>query len=98
MPGRLEDKYTPHARMIRSVLSANYDLVFTYGSAAPSETYGKTRSYMDWLGITGGALEMRAVDGMVYGEDGVLHTAKVLEADYTMQLQALAMLIECKEG
>lgn len=98
MPGRLEDKYTPHARMIRSVLSANYDLVFTYGSEAPSETYGKTRSYMDWLGITGGALEMRAVDGMVYGEDGVLHTAKVLEADYTMQLQAIAMLIECQGG
>ena len=97
MPGRLEDKYTPHARMMRSVLSANYGLVFTYGSAAPSETYGKTRSYMDWLGITGGALEMRAVDGMVYGEDGELHTAKVMEADYTMLLQAIHMLIECQE-
>ena len=64
---------------------------------APGDTYAKTRSYMDYIGVEGGAVEMTAIEGyLLHG--GARHTAQVMEADYTLLLQFLQMLIVCKEG
>lgn len=96
MLGRDNGKYNAHLAAIAETVSVNYDLTLNNIGQAPGDTYGKTRSYMDHMGIEGGALEMSAIDGYIL-HGGVLHTAKTMEADYTLLLQFLQMLIECKK-
>lgn len=97
MLGRNNAKYTQHLEAIAETMCNNYDLSLRDMGEAPAESYGKTRSYIDHIGAEGGAVEMAAIDGyLLHG--GALHTAKVLEADYTLLLQFLHMLIECQEG
>lgn len=91
------DKYADHLKSIRSVMNVNYDLLMHNMGEAPPETYAKTRSYIDYVGIEGVAVEMAVSDGTEVGGVGALHTEKILEADYTLLLQFLNMLIECQE-
>jgi hypothetical protein len=95
MLGRNDAKYTAHLAQIAETMNVNYGLGMYDMGQAPGDSYGKTRSYMDHIGIEGGAVEMCAIDGyLLHG--GALHTAKILEADYTLMLQFLQMLIECQ--
>lgn len=96
MLGRDNPKYNAHLAGIAETMAVNYDLAFITMGQAPGDEYGKTRSYLDHIGVEGGALEMCALAG--YFEDGgTRHTAQALEADYTLLLQFLNMLIECKD-
>lgn len=95
MLGRDNPKYSAYLAAIAETMSVNYDLTTNNVGQAPGDAYGKTRSYMDHVGIEGGALEMSAIEGyLLHG--GALHTAKVLESDYTFLLQFLKMLIDCQ--
>lgn len=96
MFGRNNAKYTAHLASIAETMNVNYGLSFYDMNQAPAESYGKTRSYMDHIGVEGGAVEMTAIEGyLLHG--GARHTAQALEADYTLLLQFLNMLIECKD-
>jgi hypothetical protein len=95
MLGRNQAKYTAYLAGIAETMNVNYGLSFYDIGQAPGDTYGKTRSYMDHVGIEGGAVEMSAVDGYIL-HGGARHTARILEADYTLLLQFLNMLIECQ--
>lgn len=94
MLGRNNSKYTSALAEIAEVMNANYNLVFTDYGQAPPETYAKTRSYIDWIGAEGGAVEMQAREGFVLAGEGNLFTARIMEADYTLLLQFLYMLID----
>lgn len=96
MLGRNNSKYNNHLNSIGASMSANYNLSFTDYGQAPCESYAKTRSYIDSIGAEGGAVEMNAREGFVLAGEGNLHTARILEADYTLLLQFLHMLIECQ--
>jgi hypothetical protein len=97
MLGRDQDKYTAHLNGIAEVMSCNYNLSLNNMNEAPAESYGKTRSYMDWVGVEGGAVEMLPLEGFLL-HGGKLHTALAEEAAYTLHLQFLNMLIECQAG
>lgn len=94
MLGRNNGKYASSLLEIGEVMSANYNLAFTDYGEAPPETYGKTRSYIASIGAEGGAIEMQVREGYVKAGEGTLHTAKILEADYTLLLQFLHMFID----
>lgn len=96
MLGRNNIKYNDHLAAIAETMASNYGLGMYDMGQAPGDTYAKTRSYMDYIGIEGGAVEMSALDGyLLYG--GERHTARILEADYTLLLQFLQMLLACQE-
>lgn len=94
MLGRNNSKYNSDLLAITETMLANYNLFFTDYSEAPPENYAKTRSYIDWIGAEGGAVEMQAREGYVLDGTSKLHTARILEADYTLLLQFLHMLIK----
>ena len=94
MLGRDNSKYTESLKSIGSIMSSNYNLSFSDYNQAPPELYGKTRSYIDWIGAEGGAVEMNSREGFILAGEGNLHTAKILEADYTLVLQFLYMIIK----
>ena len=94
MLGRDNSKYDEHLKSIGAILSANYNLAFVNYGEAPPETWAKTRSYIDWIGAEGGAVEMQAREGFVLAGEGQQHTARILEANYTLLLQFLYMLID----
>lgn len=98
MMGRNKSKYTESLSEIAEVMSANYNLVFTDNGEAPPEIWGKTRSYIEWIGAEGGALEMNSRDGFITDpnneSEGRQFTSRVMEAAYTQLLQFLYMLIE----
>ena len=97
MLGRDNSKYNGHLAAIAETMAVDYDLSMFNMGQAPGDTYAKTRSYMDYIGVEGGAVEMTAIEGyLLHG--GARHTAQVMEADYTLLLQFLQMLIVCKEG
>jgi hypothetical protein len=93
MLGRNNSKYNVSLLEIGEVMSANYNLAFSDYGQAPPETHGKTRSYIASIGAEGGAIEMQAREGFVLAGEGNLHTSRILEADYTLLLQFLYMLI-----
>ena len=94
MLGRNNSKYDSDLLEIAECMLANYNLEFTDYGQAPPESYAKTRSYIDWIGAEGGAVEMQAREGYVLDGTSQLHTARILEADYTLHLQFLYMLIK----
>lgn len=94
MLGRNNSKYDKDLLAIAETMLANYNLFFTDYGQAPPESYAKTRSYIDWIGAEGGAVEMQAREGYVLEGNAKLHTARILEADYTLHLQFLHMLIK----
>lgn len=97
MLGRNQSKYTAPLAEIAETMNVNYGLSFYDMGQAPGESYGKTRSYMDHIGVEGGAVEMTAIEGyLLHG--GARHTAQVMQANYTLMLQFLQMLIVCQEG
>ena len=75
-------------------MSANYNLAFTDYGEAPPESHAKTRSYIASVGAEGGAVEMQAREGFIKAGEGTPHTARILEADYTLLLQFLYMLLK----
>ena len=93
MLGRNNSKYEKDLLAIAETMLANYNLFFTDYGEAPPERYAKTRSYIDWIGAEGGAVEMQAREGYVLDGTSQLHTARILEADYTLLLQFLNMLL-----
>lgn len=97
MLGRNNTKYTGDLNAIGMTMSANYNLAFTDYGEAPPETYAKTRSYIASVGAEGGAVEMQAREGFLLDGDGDMHTSRILEADYTLLLQFLHMLIDKSE-
>lgn len=97
MMGKADNKYDAPLIEIQEAMSANYNLeMYNMGLATP-DVYGKTRSYIAMVGAEGGAVEMQAREGYLLDGEGDLHTARILEADYTLLLQFLHMLIECQE-
>ena len=94
MLGRNNSKYDSDLLAIAESMLANYNLFFTDYGEAPPESYAKTRSYIDWIGAEGGAVEMQAREGYVLDGTSQLHTSRILEADYTLHLQFLYMLIK----
>lgn len=96
MLGRDNSKYTNYLVAIGEVMNVNYNLAFTDYGQAPPETHAKTRSYIDWVGAEGGAVEMQPRDGFVLAGEGGLHTARIMEANYTLHLQFLHMLLACQ--
>lgn len=98
MLGRDNSKYNSYLNSIGEVMNVNYNLAFSdYGQALP-ETHAKTRSYIDWVGAEGGAVEMQPRDGFILAGEGDLHTARIMEANYTLHLQFLHMLLACQES
>lgn len=93
MFGRNNRKYDDSLLSIAETMLANYNLSFSDYGEAPPESYAKTRSYIDWIGAEGGAVEMQAREGYVSDGTSQLHTSRILEADYTLHLQFLYMLI-----
>ena len=98
MLGRNDSKYTEQLNSIGTVMGSNYNLAFTDYGEAPPENHAKTRSYIASVGAEGGAVEMQAREGFILAGEGNLHTSRILEADYTLLLQFLSMLIDKKEA
>jgi hypothetical protein len=102
MMGRNDSKYAKALLEIGEVMTANYNLEFTDNGEAPPESWGKTRSYISWIGAEGGALEMQSRDGFVTDPNneakGAQFTARVMEAAYTELLQFLYMLIDKQDA
>ncbi len=94
MFGRNKSKWTDDLGKIAMTMSANYNLAFTDYGEAPPENWAKTRSYIDWMGAEGGAIEMQSREGFVSAGDGEPYTALVMEAAYTQMLQVLYMLVD----
>ena len=94
MFGRNKDKWKEDLGKIAMTMSANYNLSFTDYGQAPPESWAKTRSYMDWIGIEGGAIEMQSREGFVSAGEGAPYTARVMEGAYTQMLQVLCMLMD----
>lgn len=98
MFGRNKSKYTESLLKIAEVMASNYNLVFNDNGEAPPENWAKTRSYFEWIGVDGIALEINSRDGFVTDPNNVAQgkqfTARVMEAGYTQLLQALYMLID----
>lgn len=94
MLGRNNNKYNDSFKSIGAVMSANYNLTFTDYGEAPPESNAKTRSYIDSVGAEGGAVEMQSIEGLPDAEGNIItHTAHIMEANYTLLLQLLYMLI-----
>lgn len=98
MLGRNNGKYTESLKSIAEVMTANYNLAFSDYGEAPPETWAKTRSYIDWIGAEGGAVEMQSRDGFVLDGEGQQFTARICEAGYTLLLQFLRMLIDKQDA
>jgi hypothetical protein len=97
MFGENKKEYASPLLDMAETMYSNYNLIFQELSAtseASPESYAKTRSYITHEGITGGAIEMQSREGFVLEGKGNLHTARILEADYTLLLQFLHMLIK----
>jgi hypothetical protein len=94
MLGRNDSKYNDDLNAIGETMATFYNLAFSDYGEAPPESYAKTRSYIASIGVEGGAVEMNAREGFVLAGEGNLHTSRVLEADYTLLLQFLHMLIK----
>lgn len=94
MLGRNDTKYNSSLLAIGETMSANYNLAFTDYGEAPPESHAKTRSYIASVGAEGGAVEMQAREGFIKAGEGTPHTARILEADYTLLLQFLYMLLK----
>ena len=99
MLGGDKPKYTEAMLKIAEVMASNYNLVFNQNSnTATPDQNAKTRSYFEWVGIDGVALEMQSRDGFITDPNneaqGKQFTAKVMEAAYTQLLQVLYMLID----
>ena len=97
MFGRNQTKYTESLLSIAEVMCVNYNLYFGDMGQAPPENYAKTRSYIDSIGAEGGAIEMQSREGFILAGEGIEHTARILEANYTLLLQFLFMLIDKQE-
>ncbi len=96
MLGRNNAKYNEALSVIGVTMSANYNLTMTDYGEAPPEDYAKTRSYIDYIGAAGGALEMQCREGFILAGEGAIHTSRALEGCYTQLLQFLAMFIYLK--
>ena len=102
MMGRNKSKYTESLLRIAEVMASNYNLVFSDNGEAPPENWAKTRSYIEWIGAEGGALEMNSRDGFITDPNneakGAQFTARVMEAAYTELLQFLFMIIDKQDA
>ena len=87
------DAYNEYIEHIEMVMTA-YNLSLLFSNSAEPENHAKTRSYMDWVGIRCCALEMQASEGFLLHGGGQTFTPRVMEADYTLLLQFLYMLID----
>jgi hypothetical protein len=94
MLGRNDSKYTDDLNAIGETMATFYNLAFSDYGQAPPESHAKTRSYIAWIGAEGGAVEMNAREGFILDGEGNEHTARIMEADYTLMLQFLHMLIK----
>lgn len=84
------DKFIERIEMIM----AGYDLSLIFSNSALPEECAKTRSYMDFIGISCCALEMQVSEGFILHGGGQMYTERVMEANYTLLLQFLYMLIK----
>lgn len=76
---------------IAQAIKVNYNLRLTSYSDAPLDTTAKSPTYITQAGAVGGIIEMQAREGKL-GEDGAaLHTARIMEANYTLLLQCVHM-------
>ena len=98
MVPRPVDAYNKYFERTEMVMTGGYNLSLLVSDHAEPENYGKTRSYMDWVGIRCCALEMQASEGFLQHGGGQMFTERVMEANYTLLLQFLHMLIECQEA
>lgn len=87
------DAYNKYIEHIEMVMTA-YNLSLIFSNSAEPETYAKTRSYMDLVGIKCCALEMQVSEGFLLNGGGQMFTERVMEANYTLLLQFLNMLID----
>lgn len=99
MLGREKPKYTESLLKIAEVMASNYNLAFGKNSdTATPETSAKTRSYIEWIGADGVALEMNSREGFITDPNnearGKQFTSRVMEAAYTQLLQVLYMMID----
>jgi hypothetical protein len=94
MFGRVNSKYNDSLMSTAEVMEANYNLAYTSYPEAKPEQYAKTRSYIALLDIEGGAVEMQSREGFILAGQGQEYTARILEANYTLLLQFLHMIID----
>ena len=77
--------------LIAETMVANYTLRVTSYSDAPLATTAKSPTYITQAGAVGGIIEMQAREGKMGEEGAALHTARIMEANYTMLLQCIQM-------
>jgi hypothetical protein len=94
MFGRVNSKYNNALTSTGAVMAANSNLAYTSYAEAKPEEYAKTRSYIALVGAEGGAVEMQSRDGFILAGEGQEYTARIMEANYTLLLQFLYMLID----
>jgi hypothetical protein len=90
---RTVDAYNDYIEHVEMVLNS-YNLSLIFSSGAEPESNAKTRSYMDYVGIRCCALEMQVSEGFLLHDGGQMYTARAMEANYTLLLQFLRMLID----
>ena len=90
---RPNDVYNEDIERIEMNMAGNYNLSLIFSNSAEPEDYAKTRSYMDWVGIKCCALEMQVSEGFLLHDGGEMFTSRVMEANYTLLLQFLHMLL-----
>lgn len=80
-------------------MKANYNLKFTSYGEAPQETTAKSPTYISKIGAKGGIIEMQAREGYIADSTAQLHSARILEAGYTLLLECIyAWLTDYEES
>ena len=72
-------------------MKANYNLKFTSYGEAPQETTSKSPTYITKIGAKGGIIEMQPREGYIGESTASLHSARIMEANYTLLLEAIYM-------
>lgn len=98
MFGRVNSKYNDALTSTGAVMEANYNLSYISYAEAKPEEYAKTRSYIDLIGAEGGAVEMQSREGFILAGEGQEYTARIMEANYTLLLQFLYMIMDKQES
>jgi len=75
------------------VMKRDYDLTCTVYGVGDYMTHSDGDSYFAYKGIDGMLLEFQARDGTTGSSSAVLHSANIVEADYTFMLRILNILM-----